>query len=802
MRVLITMPWGHRLGGAEAMLQTVLDGAQASGDELELVFFQAGPWPVELREAGFRVEVLEAGRLRDVHRWIATVVRLARSFRRRQPDVILNWSAKTQLYGAPAAVLAGMSDRVVWWQHAIQARHWIDRCATALPAIAIGCSSETVARAQRQLSPSRPTFVVAPGTRPPGGGSQAGEGNGFAPDGRTLAVDDDTSVSNGDPRSKQGDARPPGGSAARLDLPTDVPIVGLVGRMEPWKGQDRMLSAQALLRERGHRIHTVMVGGDAYDISPAYARSLPGLVERLGLVEDVTMTGQVPDAGPYIERMDILVNASDCEPFGIVLLEGMARGVAVVAVDSGGPAEYVEDGRTGVLARSGEPQALADALEPLLASPALREALGAAGRERFAAEFTDAAMRERFFAQLQSLVARRRDAGDASVRASAAAPQGCPPPPPGCPVTIVAHDIGPVGGMERQLAELVVGLRRAGREVRVIARACELPAEVGVAFHRVRGPSRPFLVAYPWFALVGSLLVWRHRRGVVQATGAIVFNRVDAIAVHCCHQVHRASPNRPLPLVRWYVRAVGLVQRVCERLCFRANRAATFVCVSDGVAAEMREHFPKLADRVVAIHNGVDTSAFAPGTRAREAGALRERLGVAPERLVLAFVGGDWGHKGLRTVIEALARAPEWDLVVAGRGHVAPYQQLADSLGVGEAVHWLGVVRDMPVVYELADAFVLASGYETFSLVTFEAAASSLPIVATPVNGVRELIEDGRNGFLVAPEPGAIAERLRQLAADPALGSRLGAAARRSALQFSWEEMVAKHQMLYERLSS
>jgi glycosyltransferase involved in cell wall biosynthesis len=402
-------------------------------------------------------------------------------------------------------------------------------------------------------------------------------------------------------------------------------------------------------------------------------------------------------------------------------------------------------------------------------------------------------------------------------------------------VTIVAHDVGPVGGMERQLAELALGLRRAGHEVSVIARTCELPADAGVLFHRVRGPSRPFLVAYPWFALVGSLSVWRHRRGAVQATGAIVLNSVDAISVHCCHQVHRASPNRPLPLLRWYVRAVGLIARVCERLCFRANRTATFVCVSDGVAEEMREHFPALADRVVAIHNGVDTGAFAPGTRTREAGALRERLGLAHgrpvagremvgagretvvagremgvaretveaarERLVVAFVGGDWGHKGLRTVIEALARAGEWDLVVAGRGHVAPYQRLADSLGVGGAVHWLGVVREMPVVYELADAFVLASGYETFSLVTFEAAASGLPILATPVNGVRELIEDGRNGFLVAPEPGAIAERLRQLAADPALRERLGAAARRSALAFSWEEMVVKHDALYERLA-
>ena len=183
------------------------------------MFFGAGPWPEELREAGFRVEVIEAGRLRDLHRWGVTVGRLARIMRRRRPDLILNWAAKTQLYGAPAAVLAGMADRVVWWQHAIQARHWIDRCATALPAIAIGCSSEAVARAQAQLSPRRPTFVVAPGA--------CGRRN----------------------------ARTSPGSP--LELPADVPIVGLVGRLQPWKGQDRLLSAQALLRERGHRIHTV-----------------------------------------------------------------------------------------------------------------------------------------------------------------------------------------------------------------------------------------------------------------------------------------------------------------------------------------------------------------------------------------------------------------------------------------------------------------------------------------------------------------------------------------------------------------
>ncbi len=349
------------------MLQTVLDGASAAGHELELVFFEDGPWADELGRAGFHVEVIAAGRLRQAHRVIATVVRLAGVLHRRQPDLILNWQPKMHLYGAPAAMLAGMTDRLLWWQHGIPRREWIDRCATTLPAIAIGCSSRASAGAQARLWPSRRTFVVAPGARVP------------------------------DPQSN---GSPPA-------LPREVPTVGLVGRLQPWKGQDRLLEAQALLRARGYDIHTVIVGGDAHGLSPEYAEALRECVSRLGLGDVVTMTGQVPDAGPYIEQMDVLVNASDPEPFGIVLLEGMARGVPVVAVDSGGPREIVDHGRTGVLARSGEPSALADALEPLLASPELRKTIGQAGRERFMQEFTDIAMRKRFYHQLESLAPRR-----------------------------------------------------------------------------------------------------------------------------------------------------------------------------------------------------------------------------------------------------------------------------------------------------------------------------------------------------------------------------------------------------------
>src|SRR5207302_1621943 len=223
----VALPWGERLGGAEEMLQTVLDGAPDSGHELELVFLQDGDWPRELRAAGFRVEVIPAGQLREVHRFLATVVRLARLFRRRRPDLILNWAPKTQLYGSPAAVLAGMGDRVVWWQHGIPDGFWMDRLATRLPARAVGCTSRAAAEAQKRLSPVRPTFSVAASARAP-------EHSAPAP---------------------------------AVQLPAGVPVVGIVGRLQPWKGQDRLLRAQALLRERGHESHLLIVGGDAYELS-------------------------------------------------------------------------------------------------------------------------------------------------------------------------------------------------------------------------------------------------------------------------------------------------------------------------------------------------------------------------------------------------------------------------------------------------------------------------------------------------------------------------------------------------------
>lgn len=371
-------------------------------------------------------------------------------------------------------------------------------------------------------------------------------------------------------------------------------------------------------------------------------------------------------------------------------------------------------------------------------------------------------------------------------------------------VTVVANDVGGVGGMEHVLAELVVGLVAAGDHVTVIARTLDLP-DVPVAFHRVRGPSRPFVVAYPWFLLVASLMLRRRRRGIVQATGAIVLNRVDFVAIHFCHRAFGRRPgavtaSRNTRLFKAHARLARALARFGERVCLRPSRLDTIIAVSPGVASEVRACYPLLAERVRVIANGVDRVRFSPASSGARM-AARLRFGLPQSAPCAVFVGGDWGRKGLAFAIKALADADSWHLAVAGSGDEDACRKLATASGVDGRVHFLGVVRDTPDLYRAADAFVLPTAYETFSLVAYEAAASGLPLIATPVNGVEDVLVDGVTGFRIGADERQIAARLRELASAPALAAKMGAAARTVTADYTWELMVTRHRELYARRS-
>jgi glycosyltransferase involved in cell wall biosynthesis len=372
-------------------------------------------------------------------------------------------------------------------------------------------------------------------------------------------------------------------------------------------------------------------------------------------------------------------------------------------------------------------------------------------------------------------------------------------------VVLVAHDIQAVGGMERQLTELIRGLLARGWRVTVISRTLHLEGMPGLRWLRVRAPARPFPIAYPWFFVAAALKARRAEPGVLHTTGAIMFGGSDLSTVHLCHAAIRerapvARVSRTSLPYRVNAAVAAWMSRLTERWCYGRRRARMLAGVSEGVSEELEHFLPHTGGRVRTVQNGVDTEIFRP---AREPGErLHPALGAPDGRLVALFVGGEWEGKGLRLAIEAVARSPRWRLVVVGRGDAEHYGTVARELGAGGRVRFSGPLVDIAPVYRGADAFLLPTAYETFSLVSYEAAASGLPLLVPRVSGVENLLEHGRNGWFVAREAAGIAGRLETLAGEPELGQRLGRAAREASLSFSWEAMVDAYVSLYEELAA
>ena len=373
-KIVFTVPWGERLGGAENILWIFLQHVDRRAIEPIVWFFAPGRFEREVAAEGIRTVVLPAGRLRHARSAVRVVRLLARLLRHEKPDLLVNWSSKTHLYGAPAAALARMEGRVVWWQHGMPKHHWMDRLATLFPAEAVGCWSHASAAAQQLHKPRRRTFVVHPGIEPP------------------SALRDDQRV-----RVRES-----------LEIPTDTPVVGIVGRLQPWKGQDRVIRALAVLRERGFSLHGLIVGGNAYDLSPDYEPYLHELVDELCLSDIVTFTGQVPDASAYIRAMDVLVNASTDEPFGLVIVEAMALGTPVVAVASAGPTEIIESRESGLLIPTSGDHDIADGVATLLTNPELMRQITTRAQQRFRTHFTADRMTERFVREFDLVAAATR----------------------------------------------------------------------------------------------------------------------------------------------------------------------------------------------------------------------------------------------------------------------------------------------------------------------------------------------------------------------------------------------------------
>jgi glycosyltransferase involved in cell wall biosynthesis len=371
-------------------------------------------------------------------------------------------------------------------------------------------------------------------------------------------------------------------------------------------------------------------------------------------------------------------------------------------------------------------------------------------------------------------------------------------------VALVAHEIHDGGGMERAFAELV---SRAAAHVDFTVVASVLQADLRplVRWKRVSGPRRPALARFGSFWAASPRRIHGVDIDLIHTLGAITPHQADLATVQFCHAGYMEVAPARTAGGRSPARAINesVYRRLvleAERRCYSPGRVRMLAPVSPGVERELRRFYPGLATHVTP--NGVDLDRFRPDHAVRT--DLRRRTAVGEHDIVALFVGGDWVRKGLRAALEGVAasyhRGAPVRLWVVGRGDAKAELDHARRIGIGDRVTFVPPERTVERFFQAADVFVFPTAYETFSLVAYEAAACRLPVVATMVNGIEDLIGDGTCGIAVSPEPGAIADALDRLAADGATRAAMGTAARARAAGYGWDASVQSVLGAYERL--
>ncbi|MCU0227283.1 MAG: glycosyltransferase [Bryobacterales bacterium] len=246
-------------------------------------------------------------------------------------------------------------------------------------------------------------------------------------------------------------------------------------------------------------------------------------------------------------------------------------------------------------------------------------------------------------------------------------------------------------------------------------------------------------------------------------------------------------------------REVDLPGRLIHRWAFW--RGVTPVAVGDEVA----QSFLHVYGRPVAatIPNGVEVF---PHVEPAAVAAVRSQLGLSPETplaICVARLEPQKNHAGLLEAFhQAFAPDSPWRLLLVGDGSLrAALEAHVLRLGLQDRVHFLGLQADVAPALAAADLFVLASHWEGAPLAVMEALAAGLPIVATRVGGLPNLVTDGEDGLLAAPHhPVELVGALRALALDPTRRKAMGEAARRNARRFGIDAMVNAYAHLFHQL--
>jgi glycosyltransferase involved in cell wall biosynthesis len=733
-----------RRGGMERVVVHLAGTLAERGVEPLVVCLQnKGPLAEELKSRGIRVRALKSLRGYD----IAAVVRLARVLRQFRPDVINIHDRSSLPYAFIANRLAGRKP-MVFSCHGLllqdeSAARKRDRMATRDVRGVTAVSEQAGSEYARMLNWRGPVDIV--------------------PNGVLL--------------SPQRDELTRTSQRATLGVTPDTFVFLAVGNVKPEKGYEDLLEAVALLRRRYcDRPFQVLVAGDRS--ADTYSDSLAASMSRLNLDGTVRFLGYRSDTAALYSAADAFVLSSRKEGLPMVLLEAMAAGLPVVATRVGAVPEVVQDGSHGLLVNVAIPSELAEAMSRLLSDGPLGNRLGEKARSHIREHYSAERMTEGYL--------------DVFERA-AASPAG--PPPSEKAAQDLARPrvlmLGPLPPLTGGMATVTENLRSSD-----LRRICQLAV-------MNNGKSTP-----PRRSLLTG--VKAQTKLLRQLAGTVRRERTCIVHIHTSQFFGFWRDCMHLFVAQWLGGRVVL-----------HNHGASFDRWADQMGplarSIMRRSFESAAGVIVLSNDWLHKLApLAPRARwhvVPNGLPLPPKVNnVATDPPVFLFLG-DWtSRKGVHDLVKAVALASRSDF--PGTVHLAGFEKEPGQLkeleqhiaatGCGSRIRILGTLAPdaKEVAVASAHCLVLPSYAEGLPMAILEGMAHGLPVIATRVGAIPEVVHDGHEGFLIEPgDVEALADRLLRIAADPQLRLTMGAAARRCVeAEYSLDVMVERIMAIYSEV--
>jgi len=304
------------------------------------------------------------------------------------------------------------------------------------------------------------------------------------------------------------------------------------------------------------------------------------------------------------------------------------------------------------------------------------------------------------------------------------------------------------GGAENYMKTLIGHLRDKA-DIHVIAKKwIEIP---GIIFHKINPVS------------LGSFL------------SAILFNfsvcrKIKAFKFDCtisferttCQDIYRAGDGchrewlrlREMVEPRWkiytfMINPFHLALLRIEKKVFSDTKL--IIANSNMVRSQIINHYNIPDKKIKVIYNGVDLKRFASMNAETYRAMVRKELLSDENTGIILFVGSGFERKGLEMLLRAISliKTENIRLIVIGKGNIKKFQSIAKKYGILDRVSFRGIQKEIEKFYAAADIFVLPTIYDPFSNATLEAMASGLPVITTRNNGASELIQNGKEGFVL-----------------------------------------------------